>query len=156
MPSFHKLLLTAVALIIGHGSLVLPARAQSSPQPKVAARAPVKNFRLPIFNEEGFRHLMLRAAEARVPSTEQIDVIEMELTLFTGLADEQIESMLAAPSASFFPTRLLASGSQTVRLERTDLTITGSDWSYDHNDKKVVINRDSHVIFRSAIGDILK
>lgn len=125
-------------------------------QPKVAASAPIKNFRLPTFNEEGFRHVMLRAEEARVPSPERIDVVEMELTLFTGLADEQIESMLASPAASFFPAKLFVSGDQSVRLERSDLTITGSDWSYDHNDQKVVINRDAHVIFRSAIGDILK
>lgn len=128
----------------------------ASAQPKVAASAPIKNFRLPTFNEEGFRHLMLRADEARVPSTERIDVVEMELTLFTGHADEQIESMLAAPAATFFPAKLFVSGDQSVRLERSDLTVTGSDWSYDHNAKKVVINRDSHVIFRSAIGDILK
>ncbi len=128
----------------------------ASAAPKVAASAPIKNFRLPTFNEEGFRHLMLRAAEASLPSPERIDVVEMELTLFTGLADEQIESMLAAPAAAFFPAKLFVSGDQSVRLERSDLTVTGSDWSYDHNDKKVIINRDAHVIFRSAIGDILK
>lgn len=142
-----------MALVIGHSSLIIPATQAS---PKVAASAPIKNFRLPTFNEEGFRHVMLRAAEARVQSPEHIDVTEMELTLFTGLEDEQIESMLAAASASFFPAKLLATGTESVRLERSDLTITGSDWSYDHNDKKVVINRDAHVIFRSAIGDILK
>jgi hypothetical protein len=64
--------------------------------------------------------------------------------------------MLAAPAAAFFPAKLFVSGDQSVRLERSDLTVTGSDWSYDHNDKKVVINRDAHVIFRSPIGDILK
>jgi hypothetical protein len=80
----------------------------------------------------------------------------MELILFTGLADEQIDSMLAAASASFFPAKLTASGEESMRLERADLTITGSDWTYDHAAKTVTINRDSHVIFRSAIGDILK
>lgn len=142
----------SVLLILCSFAVAAPAVAS----PQVAASAPIKNFRLPTFNEEGFRHLMLRAAEARVPSVERIDVVEMELTLFTGHADEQIEAMLAAPSASFFPAKYLATGSETVRLERSDITVTGADWSYDHTDRKVVINRDAHVIFRSAIGDILK
>jgi len=144
----HLLLLAAIA--------ALAATSLASAAPKVAASAPIKNFRLPTFNEEGFRRIMLRAAEARLPSPERIDLIEMELTLFTGLADEQIESMLAAASASFFPATLLATGTETVRLERSDITVTGADWSYDHNGQKVVINRDAHVIFRSAIGDIIK
>jgi hypothetical protein len=137
--------------------LALPAFALAAdPAPKVAARAPIKNFRLPTFTVEGFRHTMLRAAEARVPSPDRIDVIEMELTLFTGLKDEQIESMLAAPSASFFPEKLLASGASTVRLERGDLTLTGADWTYDHPAATVTIRRDAHLTFRSPIGDILK
>lgn len=135
-------------------SFVAAAPAVAAPQ--VAATAPVKNFRLPTFTDEGFRHTMLVAAEARLPDPARIDLIEMELTLFTGTADEQIDAMLAAPSAAFFPQKLVATGSDTVRLERVDLTVTGADWSYDHAAKKVLIKRDAHVIFRSAIGDILK
>ena len=99
---------------------------------------------------------MLLAEEARLPDPARIDLKEMMLTLFTGDASEQIDALLAAPSATFIPATLFASGSETVRLERSDLTVTGADWSYDHPAKKVVIKRDAHVTFHSAIGDILK
>lgn len=145
----------AAAFVISHSSFVIPA-ARSAPQAQVTATAPVKNFRLPTFTDEGFRHVIIRADEARLPDPARIDLVEMELTLFTGRADEQIEAMLAAPSATFFPHKLFATGGETVRLERSDLTVTGADWSYDHKARKIVIKRDAHVIFRSAIGDILK
>ena len=132
----------------------LPPSASAAPE--VKATAPVKKFSLPTFTAQGFRHTMLRAGEARLPDPERIDLTEMELTLFTGLVDEQIDAMLAAPSATFYPEKLLATGADTVRVERTDLTVTGADWSYDHAARKVVIRRDAHVIFRSALGDILK
>jgi hypothetical protein len=143
----------AAALVLGPWSLVIPT-ARSAPE--VKATAPVKNFRLPTFTAQGFRHTMVRAEEARLPDPARIDLTEMELTLFTGRADEQIDAMLAAPSASFYPEKLLATGGDTVRVERTDLTLTGADWSYDHAARKVVLKRDAHVIFRSALGDILK
>lgn len=124
--------------------------------PRVSAPAPVLNFRLPVFTPEGHRHAMLRAGEARLPDATRVNVREMELTLFNGLADEKIDSMLAAPSASFFADRLFAYGAETVRLERPDLTLTGADWSYDHQARKIVINRQARLVFHAPLGDILK
>ena len=144
---------SVAALVIGHWSLLIP-KARSAPQ--VTATAPIKNFRLPTFTTEGFRYTMLRAGEARLPDPTRVDVLEMELTLFTGLADEQIDAMLAAPSASFFPQKRLALGSSTVRLERRDLTVTGADWSYDHAARVITIRRDAHVTLRATIGNILQ
>lgn len=125
---------------------------------KATASAPVKNFRLPTFTDEGFRQTMIRAAEASFPDPARIDVAELELTLFTGKADEQIDAMLAAPVAILFPQKQLSTGPDTVRLERIDLTLTGADWSYEHGDKvkKIIIRRDAHVIMRASLGDILK
>lgn len=118
---------------------------------------PVKNFRLPTFTAEGFRHTVIRAGEALLPDPARIDAREVEITLFTGDADERIEAMLAASAATIFTERQFAQGSETVRVERIDLTVTGADWSYDHPGQKIIIGRDAHVVFRNAIlGDILK
>jgi len=124
--------------------------------PEATAAAPIKNFRLPTFTEEGFRQTMIRAAEASLPDPTRIEAKEMELTLFTGKADGEIDAMLAAPLATLFPQRQFASGPSTVRLERIDLTVTGSDWSYDHAAQKIIIRRDAHVIMRAVLGDIIK
>lgn len=138
----------------------LPAapKPPAAPEPaaQLASTAPVKNFRLPTFTDEGYRRTMLRAGEARLPDPTRIELVEMELTLFTGRADEGIDSMLAAPAATFLPEKLFASGPETVRLERLDLTVTGADWSYDHPARRIIINRDAHVILRAPLGDILK
>lgn len=158
MPRRHSSLpLLAAGLLL---AAALPAAAKPPAAPKPAAKldstAPVKNFRLPTFTNEGFRRTMLRAEEARLPDPTRIELVEMELTLFNGRLDEAIDAMLAAPSATFLPEKLLASGAETVRLERLDLTVTGADWSYDHPARRIVINRDAHIILRAPIGDILK
>lgn len=135
-------------------AIALASGAAASPQ--VTATAPVKNFRLPTFTDEGWRRLMVVAAEARLPDPARVDLVEMELTLFTGRADEQIDAMLAAPVATFLPEKQFASGAETVRLERSDISVTGADWSYDHPARKIIIRRDARVTFHAALGDILK
>ncbi len=135
-------------------ALAIASGAAASPQ--VTATAPVKNFRLPTFTDEGWRRLMVVAAEARLPDPARVDLVEMELTLFTGRADEQIDAMLAAPVATFLPEKQFASGAETVRLERSDISVTGADWSYDHPARKIIIRRDARVTFHAALGDILK
>jgi hypothetical protein len=138
--------------------------AQETPQPpraktraeQVRAAAPIKNFRLPTFTVEGYREFMMRAGEAILPTPDQINVNEMELTVFTRTAEEQIDAMLAAPSASFFPKDQLVRGDDTVRLERADLTVTGAGWTYDHKAQKLTVTRDAHIILRAPIGDVIK
>jgi hypothetical protein len=153
-PLLARLLRFAPLVVWGAGSVgIFNPAAFAAPQ--VSATAPIKNFRLPVFTPEGFRHLMLRAGEA-LPTPTRIDVQEMELTLFTGRADERIDSMLAAPSALFLPEKQFVSGRESVRLERLDLTVTGTDWSYDHASRKILIQHDSHLIFRATLGNILK
>jgi hypothetical protein len=152
LPSLsHHAALAALAIALGCLALH-PAHAA----PEAKATAPIKNFRLPTFTEEGHRHVMLVAGEARLPDPSRIELKEMMLTLFSGDASENIETLLAAPLATFLPAEKLASGPDTVRLERIDLTVTGADWTYDYAARKVLIKRDAHVIFRSALGDILK
>lgn len=154
MPAPHHLRrLAALALVIGHGSLIVPP---THAAPEVKATAPIKSFRLPTFTDEGFRRMMVRALEASLPDPAKIDLKEMEITLFTGRADEQIDAMLAAPIASFLPQKQFASGADTVRLERSDLTVTGADWSYDHPAQKIIIRRDAHLVFHAPLGDIIK
>lgn len=130
-----------------------PAKSRAD---QIRAASPIKNFRLPTFTVEGYREFMLRAGEAIIPDPSRIDVREMELTVFTRDKKEQIDSMIAAPSATFLPKEQIVSGKETVRMERSDLTVTGSDWTYDHKNQKLIIARDGYILLRAPIGDVIK
>jgi hypothetical protein len=43
-----------------------------------------------------------------------------------------------------------------VRLVRDDIEVTGVGWTYIYNEKKVLISRHAHVVFHSALPDLLK
>ena len=118
--------------------------------------APVKNFSLPTFTKEGYRAVLLRGNEALFTSAQQIDVTGMQLTLFTGDATNRVETVIVSPKARFFPERTVATGEQGVRVLRDDVEMFGTMWTYDQNEKKVVLDGNVRVIFHAELKDILK
>lgn|SRR5690606_23666389 len=122
----------------------------------IKASAPIKNFRLPTFTDDGWRDMMLRAAEARVLSAERIEVSDMKLVLYTHDAINQPETTVTSPLAVALPAAQRVEGADTVHVLRNDLELTGRDWSYDHVAKKITIGQDAHVILQTEIKDLLK
>ena len=138
--------------------LVLSAPASLSAQssPEVKSSAPIKNFRMPTFNKEGMRTTFLRAGEAVIISNTRIDVKDMNLTLFTNDDSGRIESVLLSPSATVLTEQQAVSGKETVRFIRDDVEVTGEQWTYLHQQKRVLIENNARVTFRDQLKDILK
>jgi hypothetical protein len=142
--------LSLLALAAGWAHAAEPAA--PAPQPVVA-----KNWGLPLFTKEGYRSMTLRGTEARTISTDRIDIIDLNITTFTGDADAKVESILLCRElASFFPNEKLVRGAASVRLVRDDIEVTGEQWTYDHAAKKVSLARNARVTFKTPLPDILK
>ncbi len=121
--------------------------------------APVKKFRLPQLNDEGFRTGLLEGDEAKLISQSQIDITEMHFTIFTGDETNAVDTTLLAPVATIHvpdPKHLTVEGKGPVRVVRTDLDASGEDWTYVHADKKIFMRKNVHVVFHSELTDILK
>lgn len=135
--------------------LVTALRAQTPPSPAVTP-APAVNWVLPIFTDkEGYRSMTLRGSEVR-PIGKNIAVTDLNITIFSGDAAAQVDSILLSPAAVFSPKANLAQGDKIVRLIRDDFEVTGVGWSYDHVAKKVSLRQDVRVTFRAQLNDILK
>lgn len=140
-------LLWSLLLLAGGARAAPPA-----PTPVVA-----KNWSLPLFTKEGYRTMTLRGTEARTISADRIDIVDLNVTTFTGDADAKVESILLCREiASFFPGEKLVRGTSNVRLVRDDIEVTGEEWTYDHNAKKVSLARHARITFKAALPDILK
>jgi hypothetical protein len=122
----------------------------------VETNAPVKNFSLPTFTKEGYRSVLLRGNEALFVSAQQINVTGMQLTLFTGDATNRVETVIISPAARFFPERNFAGGEHGVRVLRDDVEMSGTRWTYDQGERKVVLDEDVRVIFHAQLKDMLK
>ena len=118
--------------------------------------APAYNWVLPIFTDkEGFRSMTLRGSEVR-PQNGNVEVTDLSITIFSGDAAAQIDSMLLSPEARFYPKENRATGAKAVRYIRDDVEVTGFGWTYDHKTKKVSLQQNVRVTFRAQLQDILK
>ena len=126
--------------------------------PGVTANAPVTNFKLPILNDAGYRSSLLRGSEARYISASQIDLIGMQYTTFIGDGTNELDSTLLAPTATVFfdHNKVKVHGEDSVRLIRKNVDVTGERWTYDHDQKRILIEQNVRVVFQIELHDILK
>ncbi|WP_157837127.1 LPS export ABC transporter periplasmic protein LptC [Geminisphaera colitermitum] len=122
----------------------------------VRASAPITQFSLPLFNDEGQRLSILVAAEARVITPDHITATDMILTRYNPDEGNTIDTTLVSPSAEAFIKEQRVRGDSTVSITRPDFQATGADWSYNHKDQRITIGRDVHLVFKAEIQNILK
>jgi hypothetical protein len=140
-----------IGLLAGASLLVA---AESTPQ--VRPNAPIKEFRLPSFDKDGQKSSFLRAAEALFVSPTQVEVKELQLTLFSKDGTGGFNTVLLAPNATFFTDQQVVRGQDLFRLIRLDVEVTGEQWSYHHLEKRVFIAKNARVIFQEELKAILK
>lgn len=145
-------LLFLVIVLLAPAAFAEPA---PSAPPSVAG-TPIKEFRLPSFDKNGKRSTFMRATEALIVSPTRIDVKDMQFTVFTKDGTGAFDSVLLTPSATFLTDKQFVSGSESVRLIRVNLEITGEQWSYNHPEKRVLIAKNARVTFQDELKDIIK
>jgi hypothetical protein len=122
----------------------------------IAVAPPASNWTLPLFTREGYHQMTLRGELVHPVDSDRVDVTGMNFTVFSGGSDARVDSVILSPNAKFMINERMASGAGTVRLIRDDIDVTGEDWSYSYNEKKVLIMRKAHVVFHAALPEMLK
>ena len=135
---------------------VLAGRALAAAGTQISTDQPIVNFRVPDFTPEGNRAWLVRGSEARYLSEKLVSVKELNLTVFTGQADGKVATLILSPSAEIRLGDMVAHGHESIRIINDRFEASGAEWSYAHNEKKVSIGRNVHVILHTELKDILK
>ena len=136
--------------------LIVPVMLALGANTQISTDRPIINFRLPSFTPEGNRSWLVRGSEARYASAEQVDITGLNLSIFTGLPDGQIETLILSSSAHVRPGELQVSGHEAIRVINDRFEATGSDWNYSHREKKVSIGKNVHVILHTELKAMLQ
>jgi hypothetical protein len=146
----------ALALLMG--LLLPPLATPANPDlpRRVSSPAPVLNFSLPVFNDEGYHTLLVRGHRASLRDPSRIELADMTLTVFAGDPARTVESVLLSPRAVVYPEQERVEGPGPVRLVRDDVEVTGADWSYDHAAKKILINQRTRIVFQASLSNLLR
>jgi hypothetical protein len=121
-----------------------------------ASLTPAKNWVAPLFTKQNFRSMTLRGTEARATAFGAINVVDLNLTVFSGDASNRVETVLLSRAATFLPKENLARGDNGVRVIRDDLEAFGVHWVYDHAQKKVSLQGGVRIVFNAEFKNLLK
>ena len=144
------------AIALAAASLVFPLCGSADTTPQIKSSAPIKNFRLPSFDKAGVRTSFMHADEAIIVSNTQIDAKNMNFTLFTGDGSGRIDCILISPAATANTDKQIVTGPNSVHFMHDDVDLTGEQWTYFHQEKRVLIKNNAQVTFRDELKDLIK
>jgi lipopolysaccharide export system protein LptC len=137
-------------------ALLLVTSAGLAATTQIAPDKPIINFRLPSFTPEGHRSWLVRGSEARIQKEGQVDITGLNLSIFTGLADGKVETLILSPSARVVPADQLVRGEDSIRVVNDRFEATGLNWTYSQRDKRISIGKNVRVVLHTQFKDILK
>jgi hypothetical protein len=120
---------------------------------------PVVNFSLPWFTPEGYRAWMVRGSEARYANEDRIGIRNLTLTIFSGQADEKVDTLILSPNAvvqMISAEDAVVTGTTNIRVISDQFEASGLNWRYARKDKKVSIGKNVRVTFQAEFKDFLK
>lgn len=117
--------------------------------------APIENFRLPMFGDDGYRIWDLRGDEAIYVSADRIDVHGMRLRVFSGGPEEHVDSLIESPEARVLIDRNEARGENGIRVTGDNHEATGKEWTWERDDNRILIKSNVRVTFDEELEGFL-
>jgi hypothetical protein len=138
--------------------LSLPSLLAADARPALVVTSPAKNWVWPRYTREGYRWMTLRGTEVREVSADQIDIVDLNITVYSKDAAAETDSSILSPAASFFIRENRAAGAQSVRVidYAHNLEVTGEQWTYEAKLKKISLARNVRVVIHDPPPGLLK
>lgn len=117
--------------------------------------APVINFKLPMFEKEGYRSWFLNGKEGIYVSENEVDVLGMKIDIFSGDVREVLEATIMSPKAIILIHENRALGNDLIEVAGQAYHLTGKDWSWDGEGRRMSINKGVKVVFNQSLKGLL-
>ena len=122
-------------------------------------KIPITNFKLPLFNDDGYRTGYLKGEQGIYLNTSEIRILGMELSQYSGDENDAVIGSMESPEALFrFDKngRSAALGPGSIKIENDTFLLTGEDWNWHEQNNRIVINKNVKVVIFDQIGSLIK
>ena len=113
--------------------------------------APIRNFRLPLFGDNGYKEWELRGLEGHYISEGEARVEGLDLLVFSGDEAMELESRIRSPEAFIEFELSRASGQSSLFMTGPGFEIQGSEWVWEGKEKRLRVSRNARVIFEQQL-----
>lgn len=128
----------------------------STLQAEMVPNAPVLNFKLPMFGDNGYKSWDLQGREGRYISPQQIDVIDMILRVFSGDEKVLVDVTIESPQATILIDQKQAQGDSLIKIIGPNYLVRGKDWIWQGAAETITVKQEVRVTFDSTLSDILR
>ena len=123
---------------------------------QILPNAPVYDFRMPMFGENGYIVWELRGSEGRFISRERIDVENLSLRFYSGDSDLTVIITVKSPKASIYPDERRATSGSGLHVAGHNFEIVGERWDWVGDEQTLRVREEVRVTFFEKITDILR
>lgn len=119
--------------------------------------APVVDFRVPFFGDDGRRIWELSGARGVYVSESEVQVEGLKLEVFDPDDPAKIQTTIESTSATIDPRARIARGPDYLLISQPEggFSVVGRQWTWDGNSRSVAIGDDARVTFHQPMGDVL-
>jgi lipopolysaccharide export system protein LptA len=142
---FTKFLLRSIACLVCVSALP----AQMTPS------APVQNFRLPRFAENGYTQWVLQGGKGIYDSAEQIRIEDMALRVYSGDERMALEMTMDSPEATLLTAENRAESEGPIVIVGANFKVSGVGWTWDGETKEIEVKFDAVVEFTQDMAGML-
>ena len=147
---FSKYLLRSIGCLL----CVCALQAQMTPS------APVQNFRLPRFGDNGYTQWVLQGGKGMYDSAEQIRIEDMALRVYSGDERMALEMTMDSPEATLLTKENCAESDGPIKIVGANFKVSGVGWTWNGVTKEIEVKFDVVVEFTQgmegmfAVGDL--
>lgn len=161
MVAYHRPLVRLLVVAFMHfrflaflfaamGGFLLSAQLNASPLGMTQLGAPVKDFCLPVFGENGYKVWDLSGHEGHYLSSECLLVKTMQLRTFSGEERLQLEAILESPLAKIHLGESLAESEALIHIQGPGYTGEGQGWTWQGKTHTLFLKSHVRVVFRNT------
>lgn len=119
---------------------------------QMTPNAPIKNFRLPRFADNGYTQWVLQGERGIYDSEEQVRVEGMAMRVYSGDERMALELSMDSPEATLRLQENRGFSDSPIEIVGANFKISGVGWEWSGETKEVVVKYDTVVTFTQGIA----
>ena len=114
--------------------------------------APIKNFRLPRFGDNGYTQWMLQGDQGIYDRDEQVSVKQMAMRIYSGDERMALELSMDSPQGTLLLQENRGYSESPITIVGANFKISGIGWKWSGDTKEIIVKQDAVVKFTQGIA----
>ena len=119
---------------------------------QMTPNAPIKNFRLPRFGDNGYTQWMLQGDQGIYDRDEQVSVKKMAMRIYSGDERMALELSMDSPQGTLLLQENRGYSESPITIVGANFKISGIGWKWSGDTKEIIVKQDAVVKFTQGIA----